>query len=177
MVADAAARVERDALGAGELHRQAGPGPEGADVVGRAVAVVAAQPVAADAAVDEAGVPLDRRLGLEAEAVERVGAQVGEEDVRRRQELLEGGAGVVVAQVEDDAAFAAIVLREGRVGEVLAADAERPEGPAHGVTRRRLDLDDVGAPVGQEGAGRRRGDPDPHLDDAQAGEGGEALRL
>ena len=97
--------------------------------------------------------PLDRRLGLEPEAVERVGAQVGEKDVRRRQELFEGGTGVVVVQVEHDAALTAVVLREGGVGEVVVADAERPKGPAHGVTRRRLDLYDVGTPVGQEGPG------------------------
>ena len=60
VVADAAARVERDALAVGQLDREARAGPEGTDVVGRPVAVLAAQAVPADAAVDEAGMAGDR---------------------------------------------------------------------------------------------------------------------
>jgi hypothetical protein len=57
---------------------------------------------------------------LEPEPVERVGTQVGQEDVRRRQQLLQAFTGVPLAQVQDDAALPPIVLREGRVREVLA---------------------------------------------------------
>ena len=160
------------ALAVGQLDGQAGAGPEGPDVVGGAVAVLAAQAVAADAAVDEARMAGDRGRRLEPEAVERVGAQVGEEDVRRRQQLLEPLPGRRLAQVEDDAALAAVVLGEGRVREVLA-DAERAERAAHRVPVRRLHLDDVGAPVGQERARRRCRHPHAHLDHTQTGQRGQ----
>ena len=91
------------------------------------------------------------------------------------EQLLQPLPRLGLAQVEDDAALAPVVLREGGVREVLA-DAERAEGAAHRVAVRRLHLDDVGAPVGQQRAGRRRGDPDAHLDHAQPGEGGQAGR-
>ena len=115
-----------------------------------------------------------RRVRLEAERVERVGAQVGHEDVGRRQQLFEPLPGLRVAEVEHDAALAPVVLCEGRVRGVVVTDAERAERVAHGVARRRLDLDDVGAPVRQQRRGRRRGDPDAELDDAQAGQRREA---
>ena len=113
---------------------------------------------------------------LEVEAVERVGAQVGEEDVRRGEQLLEPVPGLGLAQVEDDAALAPVVLREGGVREVLA-DPERSEGVAHRIAVRRLDLDDVGAPVRQEGGRRGRGDPHADLDHAQVGQCGEPVRV
>ena len=113
---------------------------------------------------------------LEVEAVERVGAQVGEEDVRRREQLFQPFPRLGLAQVEDDAALAPVVLREGGVREVLA-DAQGAEGTAHGVTVGRLHLDDIRAPVGQQGAGGRCGHPDTHLDDAQPTEGGETGRF
>ena len=132
VVPDAAAGVERHALAVGQLDGQARAGPEGADVVGGAVAVLAAQAVPADAAVDEARMAGHRGRGLEPEAIERVGAQVGEEDVGRRQQLLQPLPGLRLAQVEDDAALAPVVLGERRVREVLA-DAEGAEGTAHRV--------------------------------------------
>ena len=79
------------------------------------------------------------------------------------------------AQVEDDAALAPVVEREGRVRHVVV-DAQRAEDLAHRVAGRRLDLDDVGAPVGQQRRGRRGGHPDAQLDDPQVGEGREPRR-
>ncbi len=175
VVPDPAAGIERDALAVGQLHRQARAGPEGTDVVGGAVAVVATQAVPAHAPVDKARVALHGGRGLETECVECVGAQVGHEDVGRCQELLEPLPGLHLAQVEHDAALAPIVLREGRVGGVAAADAQRAERVAHRVTRGRFHLDDVGAPVGQQRRRRGRGDPDAELDHAQAGQRREAL--
>ncbi len=43
----------------------------------------------------------------------------------------------------------------------------RPNMPPR-VTGRRLDLDDVGAPVGQDAGRGRSGHPDPELDDFDA---------
>ena len=176
VVADTAAGVEGDAFTVGQLHRQARTGPERADVVGRPVAVFASEPVAADAAVHEVRMALDRCVRLQAEAVERVGTKVGQEHVGGSQELFECGAGIVLAQVEHHAALPAVVLRKGRVGKVVA-DAERAEGAPHGIARGRLDLDHIGTPVGKESGGRRRGNPHAHLDDAQPGQRREALAL
>ena len=174
VVPDAAAGVERHALAVGQLDRQTRAGPEGADVVGRAVPVLAAQAVPAHAAVDEPRVAGHRGRRLEPEAVERVGAQVGEEHVRRGQQLLQPLPGLGVAHVEDDAALAPVVLREGGVRQV-PADAEGTEGAAHRVAVGRLHLDDVRAPVGQQRAGRGCGDPDTHLDHPQAGQRGQTF--
>ena len=68
--------------------RQPRAGPERTDVVGRSVAVLALEAVAADAAVDEPGVAGDRGLGLEVELVEGVGPEVGQEHVGRGQQVL-----------------------------------------------------------------------------------------
>jgi hypothetical protein len=175
VVTDAAARVERHPLGVGgQLDRQAGTGPEGADVVGRPVAVLPAQPVPADAAVDQTGVAGHRGLGLQTEPVERVRTQVREEDVGGREECFELIPGLRLAQVEDDTAFPPVVLGEGRVGEVVAADPQRPERVAHGIARRWLHLDDVGPPVGQQGRRRWGGHPHPELDHPQAAQGLQA---
>ena len=117
----------------------------------------------------------DGGVWLEAEAIERVGTQVGQEHVGGGEQHLEVFPGSGVAQVEHDAALAAVVLPEGGVGEVLA-DPERTERTAHGVALGRLHFDDVRAPVGEQRAGGGGGDPHAQLDDAQAGEGGEAVR-
>ena len=52
----------------------------------------------------------------------------------------------------------------------------RAEHVAHGVAGRGLDLDHLGAPVGQQGGGRRGRHPHPELDHPEAGEGGEPVR-
>ena len=108
----------------------------------------------------------DRVRRLQAEPVEGVGAQVGHEDVGACQQLLEPVPSLGIAQVEYDAALAAVVQREGGVGELLS-DPQRAEGVAHGVPTRLLDLDHVSAPVRQEGGRRGRGDPDAHLDHSE----------
>src|SRR6185503_13486889 len=69
-------------------------------------------------------------------------------------------------QVEHDAALAAVVHLEWRAEAVL--DAEHPAEHARGIAVRRLDLDDVGAPVGEYSAGRRTGYPDAEFDDLDA---------
>ena len=172
VVADAAACVQRYAVAVGQLDRKTGTGPEGTDVVGGAVAVLAAQPVAAHAAVDEARMPRHRLGRLEPEPVERVRAQVGDEDVGRLEQFLEQAALGLVLQVEHHAALAPVVQRERGVRDV-GADAERSEGVAHGVAVRLLHLDHVRAPVGQEGRRRGRGHPHAELHYPQVGQGGQ----
>src|SRR3546814_7930339 len=64
-------------------------------------------------------------------------------------------------QVEDDAALAAVVeLEHGVV--VDGAAEERPEGACR-VAGGRFDLDDVGAPVGQQARRSRPGHPHAEL--------------
>ncbi len=174
VVTDAAAGIQRDAVAVGQLHRQARARPEGADVVGRAVPVRAAQPVPAHAAVHEAGVARHRLGGLEAEPVECVGSQVGQEDVGRREQRVEAGPRFGRAQVQHDAALAPVVLGEGGIREVLP-DPERTERVAHRVAARWLHLDHVGAPVRQQRAGRRRRHPDAELHHPQPGQGRESV--
>jgi hypothetical protein len=97
-------------------------------------------------------------LRLQVECIEGVRAQVAEEDVGRGEELLEGVAVLGGTQVEDHAPLPPVVLGEGGVRKILA-DPQRSEGVAHGVARRGLDLDHVGAPVGQERRSGRCGNP------------------
>ena len=179
MVPDAAARVERDALAVGQLHRQARAGPERPDVVGRPVPVVAPQPVPADAAVDETrmaghrGSPAPGRAPSSASGrrLLRKTSAVG-------QQLLEPAPGrSALAQVEDHAALPPVVLREGRVREVLCRCPSDPKAlrigsPVGGSTLM------TSAPQSARRApadGRR--DPDAELHDAQVGQCGEALRF
>ena len=158
MVADAAAGVEGVAVAVGHLARQPRPGPERTDVVGRAVALLALQPVAADAAVHEVRVAGDGGVRLEVELVERVGAQVADEHVGRRQQVLE------VRAVGRRRAGRATTLRLPRLSSAnagLGMSSSMPSEPNTlriGSPRRRLDLDDVGAPVGEQ-RGRRRAPP------------------
>ena len=175
VVADATAGVERRALVVGHLHREPGTGPEGPDVVGGTVPLVAAQPVAADAAVHETRVAFDRGPRLESEPVEGVRAEVADEDVGGGEQLFETLPTAGLPEVEHHAALAPVVERERRVRHV-AVDAQRPEHLSHRITARCFDLDHVGAPVGQEGRRRRSGDPDAHLHDPQVGERREPRR-
>ena len=70
---------------------------------------------------------------------------------------------LVGREVEHDAALAAVVELEQRVDVEVAAEhaLERSGRIALG----RLDLDDVGAPVGEDAARTRAGDPHAELDD------------
>ena len=167
VVTDPTARVQRRALVVGHLHRKTRPRPERTDVIGRSVPLVAPQAVPADAAVDETGVAGHRRGRLQAETIERVGPEIADEDIRRRQQVLQMLFVLGPAQVQHDAAFAPIVEGEGRVRHI-AVDPQRAEHVAHGVAGGRLDLYDIGAPVGQEGCRGGRGHPDAQFDDPQA---------
>ena len=89
---------------------------------------------------------------------------VGDEHVgvgeQRPQHLLPA----LGAQVHGHRSLAAVVQLERRVH--LAA--VRPRQPAERITTDRLDLDDVGAPVGEDRRARRRGQPQSELDHADA---------
>ena len=80
---------------------------------------------------------------------------------RRARELEQDRSSRVGAQVELDAALAAIVGDEVRAVLPAAEAAER-------IALRRLDLDDLGAEIGQHQARERRRDHRAQLDDAHA---------
>ncbi len=119
----------------------------------------------------------DRGRRLEAESVERVGPQVGEEDVGRREQFLEALAlASRWRRSRTTLRLPRLSCAKAGFGKSLPMPSE-PKALRIGSPARRLHLDDVGAPVGQQGAGGRRGDPDAHLDDAQAGQRRQAGRF
>ena len=141
--------------------------PEGADVVSRPVALRPLGAVAGDAGVDEPRVALGEALGVEAEAREHDGAQVGDEHVGTIDEAERDVASRFLREVERDAPLAAVVELEGRIGRHLEAGGAEEE-PAERVAVGRLDLDHVGAPVGQDAGRRRARHPEGELDDPDA---------
>ena len=161
VVAHAAALEGQRATGATQRLGDAGPGPEGGDVVGPAVRFGALQAVAGDDGVDEAGVALVHLVGPEPDALQGSWTQVGQEDVRFSHQLMSQRQAALAREVERDGPLAPVVQLEHRVGrEITAEDVEER---AARVPFGRLDLHDIGAPVGQDPSGARTGDPDSEL--------------
>jgi hypothetical protein len=105
----------------------------------------------------------EQGVGIETDAGQRRGPDVGEEHVGGGEQLHHRRLALVGLEVEHDAALRAVVELERRVGVQLAA--EHLAEDARRVARGRLHLDDVGAPVGEDAAGGRPGHPHPQLDD------------
>ena len=102
-----------------------------------------------DQAVDQARVARGDRPEVQADAKQRPGADVGQENVCITEQFGYSRLPIGCCQVEHDAAFAAVVHLERRadVLAVLRADAQHPAEHPRGVTAGRFDLDDVGSPV------------------------------
>ena len=113
----------------------------------------AGQTVGRDRRHDQIGPRLDRRL------------PVGDQDRGVAEQRGEGLAVAVVVQVEDDPALAGVAVQEQRRGFRVAAGCS-----SRAVAGRRLDLDHVGAEVGEQLAAVRAGDAFGQLDDTEAGE-------
>ena len=157
VVAHAAALERRLAAGCRQQAGDATARPERGDVVRGAVAVVAGHAEAGDDRVHEPRVVRAQRLEVEPEPLERVEADVREEDVGAVDQLEREVEAARLREVDDDAALRAVVHLERRVERHVAAEHL---GEATGrVTRRRLDLDDVRAPVGEQATGRRARPP------------------
>ena len=107
-------------------------------------------------AVDQRRVLLRRRLGADAEAVHDAGPEVLDHHVGAVDQALRDLEVAGRLEVEGDASLAA--LEEG-VGRMLPARAAR-----------RVDVDDVGALVGEHDAGQRAGDVLAEIDNADTGE-------
>jgi hypothetical protein len=65
VITDTAAGVERDAVTVRHLARETRASPERTDVIRGAIAVFSTESVAADAAIDQVGMALNGRPGLE----------------------------------------------------------------------------------------------------------------
>ena len=115
---------------------------------------------AGDGDEDELRVQRAQRLGVEAEARDRAGTEVLDEHIGRGGEPLQRRDAAGRLQVEHDRALVAVVVQE-RGGEPAAP----PRDMAGVVARRRLDLDHVGALVGQDHGGQRSRDHRGEIDD------------
>ncbi len=125
--------------------------PEVVHVVPRAVAKRPGLPVAADRAVHEAGVLLAQGLVADAEPLEHAGAEGLEQDVAVADQATQHLAALLVLEVDADRALVAVQRQEHRRrrGRLDALVLRRR--PAHVVAHAGvLDLDDVGAEVGQQ---------------------------
>ena len=139
--------------------------PEGGGVVAGAVGLRPQVAVAGDVRVDDAGVAPADRLIVEAELFQDALAGVGDHDVGLRDQLLQNLPPLGGAQVQGDAALVGVGDVKERVFVVRGRHLQlRPEG-APVVALRRLDLDDVRAPVREHAAAGRRGDKACPLDD------------
>ena len=84
------------------------------------------------------------------------GQVVGQEDVGGLGDLVEHFLAVRRRHVDADAALAAVGMLDQRVAVRVELDAAHVDEAALGVAAHRvLDLDDVGAPVGEDRARRR----------------------
>jgi hypothetical protein len=113
--------------------------------------------VAGAADVDDAGVVLAEVVDVDAELRADAGQLVGEEHVAGRGQPVEDLEALLGGEVETQALLAPVRVLEQHV-DAAAHDREAARGEApHGVAALDvLDLDDLGAPVGEER--RRRGD-------------------
>ena len=115
--------------------------------------------------VDDARIGRLHLRGAEPELVERARPVRLQEHVGLRRQLEQDLDRFRPLEVEHQAALVAVERDEAHALVV----ADRRRGAAH-VALRRLDLDDVGAHVGEQRAGQRPGDEVRQLDDANPGE-------
>jgi hypothetical protein len=129
--------------------------PVAEHVVRAAVGVGPTLALAAAAHVDDVRVVRPDVIDVDAQLRADAGELVGEEDVAGGRELVEDLEAVVGREVEGQALLAAVRVLEQDV-DVGAHDGE-PAGreAPHGVAALDvLDLDDLGAPVGEQRGGR-----------------------
>jgi hypothetical protein len=167
-VGDLAGRLDRRPVGVTGEPEQPDE-PEVVHVVARAVAVGPVLPVAGDRAVDDAGVDLAHRLVADAEAVEDTGAKRLEHDVGFAHRAQERLAPHVALEVQANRALAAVQRQEERgLRRVLDAVVERRPGAQVVAHSRVLDLDHVGAEVGEQQRAEAAGEQAAEVEDADA---------
>ena len=127
----------------------------------------ASERVAADGRVDERRPLGDERLATEAEPLRAAGQEVLDDDVGAQRESPHDVLAAGIAQVDRDAALAAVHAHEVRR---LAAREGRAPGAGLVALAGPLDLDDLGAEVGQQHRAVRPRQHAGQVEDADAGE-------
>ncbi len=138
--------------------------PEPTDVVARTIGIGAVSAVSGHERVHQTRVRLEQLIRAETQPLERVDAQVGQEDVGLGDHAVQRVASTLFLEIEHHAALAAIVEIE-RWGLRLAVPHDHLEHAPHRVPLGRLDLDDLGSPVRQDARCRGAGNPHPEFDD------------
>ncbi len=129
---------------------------------GGPVCVVALHAVAGNGRIDERRVTSRHAVWIEAESLESTEAHVRDQYVGIGDQLLGDRRAVVAGEIEGDASLRAVVHLEDRVVRHLCAE-HRTKRAAR-VATERFDLDDFSAPIGEDAAACRPGDPHAELD-------------
>ena len=147
-----------------------GGGVPGDEVGAEQAAVGAGESEGAHRSDDEARVGGGEQGVGEAPCLHLAGLGVFEEDVGAAEQAVEQLPPRTPVEVEGDAALVAVEVDElGRCLGIRRVVLEGAEGAGR-LAFRRLDLDHVGAKIGEYLPGEGRGDVAPVLDDAHAGE-------
>ena len=165
-----------------DLHRLVGVAVGGHDaahrlehaVVAGTLGIRAALAEAGDRAVEEPRVQRAQRCGVEAVLRERADAKILEQHVALRREAANDVLPFPCRMVYGDGLLAAVAGEEERGGVGAAAVAvlqkRRAVGAAFVARARALDLDDLGAEIGQRLRRQRRGEHAAEVENADARE-------
>jgi hypothetical protein len=171
MIAHAGDRAggRRAGVRAHHVH-QAGARPPGVAVEAGPVRLLARLAVTGEGRVDQPRIEGSDVVISDAEAPPHRRRIIGDEDVGVGDEAMEHRPRVRLGEVERDALLVAALEQPGvvvRSGRVAGNFGQRAIGIA---AAGRLDLDHVGAEIGQHRRGRRRGNEARAVDDLEAGE-------
>src|SRR5262249_14809011 len=145
--------------------------PEGRRVVAALVAIRSARPLPRAAHVDDARIARADVFHVDAQALARARQEVGEEHVAAVREPVEELAARRLADVDPDAALAAVALLHHEVDTALGkAEARGGEAALRVAVHRVLDLDHLGAPVAEHRTGRGHEPPLRHLEHLDSSE-------
>ena len=150
MTAERGPRRRRLVAGQGEDIGHGAAGPEGRSVKAGLVGLGAAKSQTVAAGVDDARIAGPQIGNVEIERAKSLRPQASQEDVRRFNQLEQRFAPLGILQIQGDALLATIVLLHGevhRAGLAAIADHERAVRIAGSG---RLDVDYLGALVGQQ---------------------------
>ena len=154
-----------------ERHRQAGARPVRRTVEAAPTGLRSAGSLARAAHVDHVGVAGTDVVDVDAKARPHVGQVVGDEDVGALDQAVQQLTAAVGREVEGDRALPPVGDLEHEVHAAGAGHESRRHQTALRVAALRvLDLDDVGAPLGEHRARDRHERPRRHLDDANSGQ-------
>ena len=159
---------------AGQVHDPAHPLDQ--EIIARLARPRPVLAEAGDRGIDQPRVRRRKALVVEAEALEPAHLEVLDHHVGGGDQLFQPGEVVRVAEVAGDRGLAAVggveIGRHPLGSPVGARPVEEGRAPAAGVVALgRLDLDDLGAQIGQRLAGPRAGQNARQFDNLQPGQG------